>query len=273
MINRTIPSTNEQLPVCGIGTWQTFDVNIQGPPASLKEVLQTMQNAGGTLIDSSPMYGKSEEVVGELTHGAPWENYFFYATKVWTTGKEEGIRQMESSLLKMKRKSMDLIQIHNLTDWKTQLKTLRAWKETGKTRYIGITHYTDSMHEELERILKAEKVDFVQFNYSILARNAEKRLLDVAADLGVATLINRPLDVGALFKKVKGKPLPPWAIELDMDSWSVFFLKYIIAHPAVTCIIPATGNPLHAADNSKAGKGSLPDLVTRKQMVDYLSAL
>ena len=273
MINRMIPSTKESLPVCGIGTWQTFDVNIQAPPASLKEVLQTMQNAGSTLIDSSPMYGKSEEVVGELTSGAAWENYFFYATKVWTTGKEEGIRQMESSLMKMKRQQMDLIQIHNLTDWKTQLKTLRDWKAAGKTRYIGITHYTDSMHEELERVLKAEKVDFIQFNYSILARNAEKRLLDVAADLGVATLINRPLDVGALFSKVKGKPLPSWAIEMDMSGWSVFFLKYIIAHPAVTCVIPATGNPAHAADNLKAGEGRLPDLNTRKRMVEYLNGL
>ncbi|MEO8404448.1 MAG: aldo/keto reductase [Chitinophagaceae bacterium] len=273
MLTRIIPSTNEELPVYGLGTWKTFDVDIQSPPDPLARVLQTMQKEGATLIDSSPMYGTAEEVVGELTGDKPWSNDFFYATKVWTTGKDEGIQQMESSFRKMKRTTMDLVQVHNLTDWKTQLQTLREWKEEGRVRYIGITHYTDSMHEELANILSTETLDFVQFNYSIFARNAEKKLLGIAADRGVATLINKPFGTGNDFNKVKNLQLPFWSKEYGIKTWSQFFIKYIISHPAVTCIIPATTNPAHAEENMKAVTDNLPDHAARKKMVNYITNL
>jgi diketogulonate reductase-like aldo/keto reductase len=249
MLKRIIPSTGEELPVLGLGTWQTFDVTAEGPLDALKKVLQIMENAKGKLIDSSPMYGNSEAVIGALTTSSKWSNYFFYATKVWTTGKEAGIRQMESSFQKMKRTTMDLMQVHNLTDWKTQLQTLKDWKSAGRIRYIGITHYTNAMHQELERILSVEAIDFVQFNYSIFSRNAEKSLLKAAADRGVATIINRPFGEGHAFAKVKTRPLPSWAKEYSIETWSQFFLLYIISHPAVHAVIPATGNPLHAMEN------------------------
>jgi diketogulonate reductase-like aldo/keto reductase len=272
LLKRIIPSSGEELPVIGLGTWQTFDVADASYP-DLEKVLDILYAGGGRLIDSSPMYGRSEKVIGDITSGMKISDDFFYATKVWTTGLQKGIAQMDSSLQKMKRKRMDLIQVHNLSDWKTYLPQLRKWKEAGKIRYTGITHYTDSHHDELERIIRSEKPDFVQFNYSILARNAEKRLLTAAADAGVATLINRPFGEGALFKKVKGKSLPAWAAEYDIQSWSAFFLKYIIAHPSVTCVIPATGNPEHALDNVKAGTGILPDAAVKKKMTDYLDRL
>lgn len=270
MITRIIPSSGEALPVIGLGTWQTFDVAANNYPV-LKDVLTNMHSAGATVIDSSPMYGRAEQVVGDITSAMPTANDFFYATKVWTTGLQQGVHQMEASMQKMQRKTMDLIQIHNLTDWKTHLPQLRRWKESGKIRYIGITHYTDASHEELEKILHTEKLDFVQFNYSIAARNAEKRLLDAAASKGVATLINRPFGEGKLFNVVKGKPLPEWVHEMGIDSWAAFFLQYIIAHPAVTCVIPATANPAHLADNLKAGEKKLPDAKARQKMVGYLN--
>jgi len=272
MITRVIPSSGELLPVIGLGTWQTFDVSSEKYPA-LEKVLITMHAAGAGLIDSSPMYGKSEKVVGDITASMPVADDFFYATKVWTSGLQEGIRQMETSMRLIRRESMDLIQIHNLTDWKTHLPQLRRMKEAGTIRYIGITHYTDDNHDALEKIISSEPIDFVQFNYSITARHAEKRLLDSAASKGVATLINRPLGVGELFNKVKGKSLPSWANETGIKSWPAFFLKYIIAHPAVTCVIPATGNPEHAADNCIAGEGYLPDDAMRKKMIAFLEAL
>ncbi|MDB5195821.1 MAG: aldo/keto reductase [Flaviaesturariibacter sp.] len=271
MFTRIIPSTGEALPVIGLGTWQAFDTDIKELDAPQSAVLKTMKNAGSTLIDSSPMYGKAEEAIGKLMRGSFGDN-FFYATKVWTTGREEGILQMNASFQKMGRTVMDLMQIHNLVDWKTQLKTLREWKEQGKIRYIGITHYTDNMHGELEAIIRKEEIDFVQFNYSITARHAEKTLLPLAADRGVATLINRPLGEGALMRKVIGKPLPIWASEYDIPTWSAFFLKFILSHPAVTCVIPATSDPKHAAENYSAGKGNLPDAATREAMATYISS-
>lgn len=271
MIKRTIPSSGEELPVIGIGTWKTFDVTGKNALPSLTQVLQIMQQAGGTLIDSSPMYGNAETIVGELTADPAWGDHFFYATKVWTTGKQEGIRQMESSFQKMNRTRIDLMQIHNLTDWKTQLQTLKEWKAAGRIRYIGITHYTDSMHGELERVLSSETIDFVQFNYSIFSRHAEKRLLQAAAGYGVATLINRPFGEGSAFAKVKNKPLPSWAAEYSITTWSQFFLLYIIAHPAVTCVIPATGNPAHAGDNFNI-PAALPGLNFRNKMIDLIES-
>ena len=272
MIQRVIPSSGEKLPVIGLGTWKVFDVAANRYPA-LKDVLVQLHDAGARLIDSSPMYGRSEEVIGNITSGMQTANDFFYATKVRTTGLNEGIKQMEASMRKMKRKTMDLIQIHNLVDWKTHLPQLRGWKDEGKIRYFGITHYTDEHHDELERIIKGERPDFVQFNYSITARNAEKRLLDVASALGIATLINRPFGEGCLFSKVKGKSLPPWAADYNITTWSAYFLKYIIAHPAVTCAIPATANPQHAHDNVMAAKGELLSDKVKKKMVNYLDDL
>jgi diketogulonate reductase-like aldo/keto reductase len=266
MILREIPSTKEMLPVIGLGTWQTFDITPSGNHQSLKEVLNTLKNAGGKLIDSSPMYGRSEEVVGVLTSQLSSAPYF-YATKVWTKGKEEGIRQMESSFRKFRQPVIDLMQIHNLVDWKTHLQTLRKWKEEGRIKYIGITHYTDSMHEELVKIIKTEKIDFVQFNYSIDDRHAEKYLLPAAQDHGVATLVNRPFGEGRLFNKVGANVLPSWLNEYRIESWSQLFLKFIISHPAVTCVIPATANPIHASDNMQAGLAPLPDESVRAKMI------
>jgi diketogulonate reductase-like aldo/keto reductase len=256
MLQRIIPSTNEPLPVIGIGTWQTFDLpTASGGP--LKEVLKALQQAGGSLIDSSPMYGKAESMVGALTAEKSFGDPFFYATKVWTEGREQGISQMENSFTRMGRTTMDLMQIHNLVDWKTHMKTLRRWKEEGRIRYIGITHYTDSMHKELETVMRSEQPDFIQFNYSITGRHAEKRLLPAAMDLGVATLINRPFGEGKLFSLVKGKALPSWAGEHGLKTWGQAFLKFIIANPAVTCVIPATGNPVHMRENLAAAEGNI----------------
>ncbi|MGV3560400.1 aldo/keto reductase [Larkinella arboricola] len=266
MLNRPIPSSKEKLPIVGIGTWQTFDVSGKTEQEPLLQALKAVHQAGGRLIDSSPMYGRSEEVVGTLTAGSGIQNEFFYATKVWTRGREAGIQQMDDSMRKMKRPTMDLMQIHNLLDWKTHLETLKAWKAAGKIRYIGITHYTDSMHDDLVDIFTKYPIDFVQFNYSILSRNAEKKLLPAAQDKGVATIINQPFAEGRLFSLVKGKELPAWAKENGINSWAQFFLKFLIGHPAVTCVIPGTSNPRHAADNMLAGHGRQPNSALREKM-------
>lgn len=271
MIERKIPSSGEMIPVIGLGSWLQFDV---GPSSvereSLKEVLRRMTELGGRLIDSSPMYGKSEEVIGSLTSQLGLQDKFFYATKVWTSGENAGIEQMESSLRKMRRETMDLIQVHNLVDWQVHLRTLNKWKTENKVRYTGITHYTSSSHEKLESIIKSEKIDFMQFNYSIRERNAEKSLLPAAQERGVAVIINVPFDQNSLFKMVHGKKLPEWAKDYDIKSWGQFFLKYIISHPAVTCVIPGTSDPVHLTDNMEAGFGNLPDEKARKEMVSYL---
>ena len=262
MINRNIPSSGKAIPVIGLGTWQTFDVGKDSYPR-LVNILQQMHTSGGRLIDSSPMYGNAEKAVGDITSGMETSADFFYATKVWTTGKQEGILQMETSMK----------EIHNLLDWKTHLATLKQWKQAGKIRYIGITHYTDDMHGELENILRKEPIDFVQFNYSIQNTHAEKRLLPASADMGIATLINRPFGTGNLFHHVKGKALPLWSAELGIKSWAAYFLKYIISHPAVACVIPATGNPDHAVNNFDGGVGRLPGEKERKRMEVYFREL
>jgi diketogulonate reductase-like aldo/keto reductase len=261
------------LPVIGLGTWQTFDVVPGKAEESLSEVLRVFYERGCRLIDSSPMYGKAEETVGRLTEQLEKGDEFFYASKVWTTGRAEGVQQMEASFAKFRRPVIDLMQVHNLVDWKVHLDTLRKWKEEGRVRYIGITHYTDASHEQLEAILSTVPIDFVQFNYSVFARHAVRRLLPAAAAHGVATLINRPLGEGSAFSMVRGRPLPAWVKEWGIDSWASFFLKFIIAHPAVTCVIPATSNAGHMAEDARAGRDLIPDEQTRQRMIAVLEAL
>jgi diketogulonate reductase-like aldo/keto reductase len=274
MIERTIPSSRESIPVIGLGTWKRFDV---GPSdterAPLRRVLSTLSAVPGAMIDSSPMYGRSETVVGDLTSGMGPEPKFFYATKVWMTGEKEGIRQMEESFVKMRRTTMDLMQIHNLVDWKTHLNTLRRWKDEGKIRYIGITHYQSSAHAELERIITAEKLDFVQCNYSLRERNAEQRLFPAAVERGVAVIVNEPFEKGALFSAVRGTPLPPWAMEHGIVTWSAFFLNFILSHPAVTCVIPATADEQHMLENIDAGALPLPEEPLRKRMIHFIESM
>jgi diketogulonate reductase-like aldo/keto reductase len=268
LLKRLIPSTREELPVVGVGTWQTFDVgesDTQRDP--LKEVLKTLLGKGGTVIDSSPMYGRSEEVVGDLSSELNVNDKLFIATKVWTTGKESGIRQMNNSLRLMRRETIELMQIHNLTDWETHIKTLRQWKEEGKIKYIGLTHYTDSAHERLASIIAREPVDFIQINYNLVERNAEEKLLPFAREQKVAVIINQPFESGSLFQRVKGKALPAWAKEFDCNSWAQFFLKFILSNPAVTCVIPGTDNPRHMLDNMGAGFGRIPSEKQRRDMI------
>lgn len=274
ILERKIPSTGERLPVVGLGSWQQFDVGAGAAERTpLKEVLTKMQEMGGKVIDASPMYGRAEQVIGDLTTELKLNDKFFFATKVWTTGRQEGIDQMNASLRKMRRTKLDLMQVHNLQDWETHLKTLKDWKTEGKVRYIGITHYTDAAHSRLEQILKSEPIDFVQFNYSIRSRNAEKSLLKAARDKGVAVIINEPFEQGALFRAVKGKSLPAWAAEYDIKSWAQFFLKYIISHDAVTCVIPGTSDVKHLVDNLGAGEGRVPDEASRKKMRDWMAGI
>jgi diketogulonate reductase-like aldo/keto reductase len=268
ILKRLIPSTREELPVVGVGTWQTFDVgesDTQRDP--LKEVLKTLLSKGGTVIDSSPMYGRSEEVVGDLSSELNVNDKLFMATKVWTTGKESGIRQMNTSLRLMRRKTIELMQIHNLTDWETHIKTLRQWKDEGKIKYVGLTHYTESAHDRLASIIAREPVDFIQINYNLVERNAEKKLLPFAREKKVAVIINQPFESGSLFRRVKGKALPQWAKEFDCHSWAQFFLKFILSNPAVTCVIPGTDNPRHMLDNMRAGFGRMPSEKQRQDMI------
>jgi diketogulonate reductase-like aldo/keto reductase len=271
---RAIPSTGEKIPVIGLGTWQVFDVSEspkeRGP---LKDVLSRFVQLGGKVIDSSPMYGRAEGVIGDLTSELQLAPKLFLATKVWTTGKQAGIESMEHSFQRLRVARLDLMQVHNLVDVDTQLATTRAWKEQGRIRYLGITHYTDSSFPEVEKVLRREKLDFLQINYSIIDRGAEERLLPLARDRGVATLINRPFASGDLFSHLRSKALPDWAAECDCKSWAQFLLKWILGNEAVTCAIPATGNVRHLEDNMASGSGRLPDAKLRARMVEYVAAL
>jgi aryl-alcohol dehydrogenase-like predicted oxidoreductase len=274
MLKRPIPSSREPLPVVGVGTWQTFDVAADAPEREeLREVLKLLVDAGGSVVDSSPMYGRSERVAGDLAAELKLRDRLFFATKVWTSGREAGIRQMESSLKLMRTQRMDLMQVHNLLDVSTHAKTLREWKDAGRIRYAGITHYHAGAYGELEKLIRTKEWDFVQFNYSMAERDAEQRLLPVCADMGVAVIVNRPFSFGGLFPRVKGKALPQWAAEFDCASWAQFFLKYLLGHPAVTCVIPGTRRVAHLQDNVRAGMGRLPDAAMRKRMAQYLEAL
>lgn len=274
MLKRNIPSSNEKIPVVGLGTWQTFDVgNSTIKRSPLLQVLNEMNTQGGNLIDTSPMYGSSEKVVGDLTTELGMANQFFYATKVWTSGKNAGIKQMERSFKLMRRKQMDLMQIHNLIDWKTHVKTLRSWKENGKIKYWGITHYVNSSHSTLERIIKSEKPDFVQFNYSIKERHAEKSLFETLRKNKTAVIINQPYNSGSLFRLVRGKTLPEWCKAYDINSWGQYFLKFILSNELVTCVIPGTSKPHHALDNMLAGYGKMPDTNTREKMYNHIKTI
>ncbi len=267
---RLIPRTNEKIPVIGLGTWQTFDVGSSKEEREpLKEVLKTLVQHGGSVIDSSPMYGRSEKVVGDLTTELQIKDKIFEATKVWTNGEEAGIRQMNDSLSLMRVNQMDLMQIHNLVDWKIHLSTLKKWKEEKRIRYIGITHYHKSGYAEVEKIMKTEDIDFVQINYNLLVREAADRILPLAKDKGIAVLINRPYEGGSIFRLTRDKTLPKWASEFDASSWGQFFLKFILANDAVTCVIPGTSKVKHMLDNVQAGFGKLPTSEHQQKMIKF----
>lgn len=261
MRSRPIPSTGELMPAIGLGTWPVFDVGAgEAARRPLREVVRLLVDAGGRIIDSSPMYGRAEAVTGHLLADLQGRPRAFLATKVWTTGRERGIEQMQRSASLLRSAVIDLMQIHNLVDWRAHLATLRRMKEAGGIRYIGITHYTDWALTELAHILENEPgVDFVQCGYSLAARAAERELLPVAAARGVAVIVNQPLGQGALLRRVRGQVLPDWAQEFDCTSWAQLLLKYVLAEPAVTCVIPATRNPEHMEDDLGAGFGRLPD--------------
>jgi len=274
MLQRAIPSSGEKLPVIGLGTSRVFDAGASAAEREpLEDVLRSFVKLGGKLVDSSPMYGRAESVVGEIATKLKLRDALFLATKVWTTGREAGIQSMERSLELLGTKKLDLIQVHNLIDTKTHLATLRAWKKEGRVRYLGITHYTEGSQAEVARVLEEESLDFVQINYSLMEREAENRVFPVAKDRGVAVIVNRPFGAGGLFRRVRGKPLPDWAADFDCKSWAQFFLKWIVSNPAVTCAIPATSKPGHLTDNMQGGVGRLPDQKTRQRMVEAVAGL
>jgi diketogulonate reductase-like aldo/keto reductase len=274
MLTRPIPSTGEMMPVIGLGTWRAFDVETDATAGRpLREVLRLFLDAGGRIIDSSPMYGRAEAVTGDLLAELAARPRAFLATKVWTTGRERGIEQTQRSAQLLRADVIDLMQIHNLVDWRTHLATLRRMKEEGRIRYIGITHYTTGALSELARILADEPgIDFVQLGYSLATRAAESQILPVAASRGVAVIANQPLERGDIFRRVRGRALPDWAGEFDCASWAQLFLKYILAEPAVTCVIPATGSPAHMKDDLAAGFGRLPDARQRQQIRELCDA-
>jgi aryl-alcohol dehydrogenase-like predicted oxidoreductase len=268
MHTRPIPSSGERLPVIGCGTYVGFDVAPgSGPYRELPAVLQALFDAGGSLIDSSPMYGRAESTVGELLEAAPPRGKPFLATKVWTSSREQGIEQMRLSMRRLKTKPIDLMQIHNLVDWRAHLLTLQEWKQAGTIRYLGVSHYTPSAYAQLESVLRDHALDFVQLNYSVDEREAEARLLPLAADLGIAIIVNRPFGGGGLLGKLRKRPLPGWAAEIGCSSWAQLLLKFVLGHPAVTCVIPGTGKSAHMLDNAGAGVGELPDFAMRERLI------
>lgn len=260
ILRRKIPSSGELMPVIGIGTWQTFDVAGDAQSRTpLEEVMREFVALGGKVIDSSPMYGRSENVAGEVIAKLKLRDKLFIATKVWTSGKSAGIAQMEASMAKLHAKPIDLMQVHNLLDVETHLATLSAWKREGRVRHIGITHYTASAYDAVAKIIAKHPVDTVQINYSTGERDAEQSLLPLARERGIAVIVNRPFAGGELFKRLRAQPLPVWAGEIGCTSWAQLMLKFVIGHPAVTCAIPGTGRLDHLRDNMAAGFGRLPD--------------
>jgi diketogulonate reductase-like aldo/keto reductase len=274
LIQRPIPASGELLPVMGMGTSRTFDTPGDDESlTNLSEIMGIFFDRGGSVIDSSPMYGQAESRVGDVLRGMATAPKLFAATKVWTTGREQGIAQMEESARRMNVERFDLIAVHNLVDWQTQLATLKRWKAEGKVRYIGITTSHGRDHERFLEVMRTEPLDFVQFSYNIEDRVAEEQLLPTALDRGIATMINRPFQLGALFSKTRGHELPAVAAETDCASWAQLFLKFILSHPAVTCIIPATSKSHHMEDNMGAGFGRVPDADQREEMLRVFRSL
>jgi diketogulonate reductase-like aldo/keto reductase len=267
---RPIPSSGEPLPVVGLGTWQQFDVSMEPHLMDpLEQVLRNLIRTGGSVIDTSPMYGNAQAVLGRLLDESERREDVFLATKVWTSGERAGINQMNASMDKLGVSTVDLMQVHNLVDWETHLETLKRWKNEGRIRYTGVTHYTASAFDELVTVMENEPIDFVQLPYSIGFRRAERRLLPIARDRDIAVLVNRPFQAGSLFRRARGRSLPEWASELGIGSWAQYFLKFILGHPAVTTVIPGTSDPEHMLDNALAGTGPMPDESQRERMVDH----
>jgi len=274
MQTRPIPSTGEALPSVGCGTYIGFDV-AEGAPgySALAGVVSALFAAGGSVFDSSPMYGRAESALGSLLAAANARPRAFLATKVWTTGRDAGVKQMQQSLRLLQTDHIDLMQVHNLLDWRTHLATLRTWKSEGRVRYLGVTHYTASAYDQLEVVLRSEKLDFVQLNYSLDDRAAEARLLPLAVDRGIAVIVNMPFGGGGLLRALRDRPLPPWAGELGCTSWAQVLLKFVLGHPAVTCVIPGTSRPEHMTDNARAGMGATLDTAARERIAAYFRSL
>jgi len=273
MIKRSIPASNERLPVIGLGTYMVFDID--STPAEMskrREIMELLLGEGGSVVDTSPMYNRSEAVIGDIIDSGVPREPMFIATKVWIDGRDAGIEQMQRSAELMNTSVIDLMQVHNLRDTRTHMKTIQEWQEQGRIRYNGLTHYRASALDALEAEVRKYRPQFVQINYSLGEREADERFLPLAQDMGVAVLINRPFQSGALFSAVRGMELPGWAREFAA-SWGQFFLKFIVSHPAVTCVIPATSKPHHMQDNLEAGFGDLPDAATRTRMIEFIRAL
>jgi diketogulonate reductase-like aldo/keto reductase len=272
MHRHAIPASGEQIPVIGMGTWQSFDVGASAADrAQLEQVLAAFAEAGGTVIDSSPMYGSSEEVVGDLVTKTKAPAKPFIATKVWTSGKQEGVRQMQDSMRKLRVKVCDLMQVHNLLDVDTHLDTLAEWKKAGRVRYVGVTHYTASGADAVTKVITRRPVDFVQINYSVAEPEAEKRLLPLCRDRGVAVIANRPFAGGEVFRRLRNVPVPAWAAEIECESWAQMMLKWIVSHPAITCAIPASNRVEHTRDNAHAGFGAMPDEKMRRRIAEAVN--
>jgi diketogulonate reductase-like aldo/keto reductase len=273
-IERAIPSTGELVPAVGLGTWQVFDVaGDTAGTAAARDTLEAFAVRGGRVVDSSPMYGTAEAVTGQLAAELAVGERLWIATKVWTTGRRAGIAQMEESLRRLRVDRVDLMQVHNLVDVATHLATLREWKAAGRVRYVEVTHYHSGAHGELERTIAREEVDFVQVNYSLAEPEADRRLLRAAADRRVAVLVNRPFATGAMFGRLRAAAVPPWAKEIGCATWPQLFLKWILGHPAVTCAIPATRSPEHAADDLAAAAEPMPDEATRRRIAAHFASL
>ncbi len=273
MRRRVIPATGETLPVIGLGTYLAFDVD--STPSAIeqrKDIVDQMIAHGGSLIDTSPMYNRSEKIIGDVIAAGTARRDLFLATKVWANGQAAGVAQMRRSAELMNSDTIDLMQVHNLRDTAVHMETIRHLQDADRVRYNGLTHYTAGAMRTLETEMQQYKPDFIQINYSLGEREAADRILPLASNMGIAVLINRPFQSGALFRAVANHKLPDWAQDFA-SSWGQFFLKFIISHPAVTCAIPATSKPQHMIDNLGAGLGKLPDGTMRKRMTDYFTSL